>query len=121
MDMLHDIKYFTDEEFECPCCHCRAISQMLVARLDQARELYGMPIVVNSGFRCYLHNLDVGGKSTSSHRRGLAVDIKVVNSHEMFVLIRILLAVGFRRIGVGDGFIHVDVDLRKVQDVMWTY
>jgi uncharacterized protein YcbK (DUF882 family) len=122
MDMLHDIIYFTDEEFKCPCgCGITLVSQMLAARLDHARELYGKPIVINSGFRCITHNTHVGGKVSSSHRRGLAVDIKVDNSTDMFRLVWVLLAVGFKRIGVGDGFVHVDVDLRKAQDVMWTY
>jgi uncharacterized protein YcbK (DUF882 family) len=120
--MLRDIKYFTDEEFTCPCgCGITLVSQLLASRLDRARDLYGKPIVINSGFRCITHNADVGGKVSSSHRRGLAVDIRVDNSTDMLKLVRVLLAVGFKRIGIGDGFVHVDVDPRKAQNVMWTY
>ena len=120
--MLRDIKYFTDEEFGCPCgCGIKLISQFLVSKLDVARAVYGRPIVVNSGFRCYTHNLAVGGKVTSSHRRGLAADIKVANSTDRFELVVVLLSVGFKRIGIGDGLIHVDVDPRKAQKVMWDY
>jgi uncharacterized protein YcbK (DUF882 family) len=119
--MLRDINYFTSEEFECPCCHVQLISQKLVSMLDSGRAAYGKPIVVNSGFRCYIHNHDVGGLPSSSHRRGLAVDIKVRNNRERYELLKIFLAVGFCRIGIGPGFIHVDIDPRKAQDIIWTY
>ena len=119
--MLRDINYFRDQEFECPCCRQRLISQALVSKLDSARAAYGKPIRITSGYRCFLHNLDVGGIATSSHRRGLAVDIEIGSSTERFELIRILIAVGFIRIGIGEGFIHVDIDPHKTQNVMWTY
>jgi len=32
-----------------------------------------------------------------------------------------LLEVGFTRIGIGNTFIHVDIDKDKSQNVIWTY
>ena len=32
-----------------------------------------------------------------------------------------LMKVGFNRIGVGNTFIHVDIDPEKPIDVIWTY
>lgn len=43
--------------------------------LDPARWKLGKPIVVNSGFRCPLHNRTVGGTVGSQHMRGEAADI----------------------------------------------
>lgn len=43
--------------------------------LDRARELWGRPLYVNSGFRCEALNAFVGGKPTSQHLRGQAADI----------------------------------------------
>lgn len=43
--------------------------------LDPAREKLGMPVVVNSGFRCPLHNKTVGGVYNSQHVSGQAADV----------------------------------------------
>lgn len=47
-----------------------------IGRLDEIREGYGKPIIITSGFRCNELNKAVGGKDTSYHLQGLAVDIK---------------------------------------------
>lgn len=44
--------------------------------LDPAREQFGKPIYVNSGFRCPLHNTTVGGVPKSQHIAGEAADIQ---------------------------------------------
>lgn len=44
--------------------------------LDPAREAFGGPIAVNSGYRCPRHNDDVGGVPNSQHMRGEAADIR---------------------------------------------
>lgn len=50
--------------------------QALVSNvLEPARERLGKPIVVNSGFRCPIHNVAVGGVANSQHMKGEAVDI----------------------------------------------
>lgn len=50
--------------------------RVLVANvLDQAREKLGMPITVNSGYRCPKHNAEVGGVANSQHMKGEAADI----------------------------------------------
>ena len=67
------------------------------------------------------HNKEVGGVPTSSHLLGLAVDIRCANSRERFDLINVLLKKGFNRIGIGSTFIHVDIDLDKSPNVIWTY
>ena len=43
--------------------------------LDRIRALFGMPIIVNSGYRSPSVNAKVGGVLTSAHIRGLAADI----------------------------------------------
>jgi len=45
--------------------------------LDAMREEYGKPIFVSSGFRCAKLNKAVGGKDTSVHKIGYAVDLYV--------------------------------------------
>ena len=68
--------YFTKEEEWCPCCHQGGLLPDFRERLNNAREIAGVPFVLNSAFRCEDHNREVGGSSSSSHLVGCAVDIK---------------------------------------------
>ena len=75
------MKWFSMNEFECHCgCRmpdsARANIVALVEQvLDPARERYGKPVCVNSGYRCARHNAAVGGVANSQHTRGEAADI----------------------------------------------
>jgi zinc D-Ala-D-Ala carboxypeptidase len=114
-------KHFKMHEFACPCCGENLVSTKLIEKLDTARHLAGVAFKINSGYRCEKHNKEVGGKETSSHLKGLAVDIACTNSVARFKLLNALLIVGFKRIGIADTFIHCDIDSSKVQDVIWSY
>ena len=75
------MKWFSMNEFECHCgCRmpdsARANIVALVEQvLDPARERYGKPVCVNSGYRCARHNAAVGSVPNSQHLRGEAADI----------------------------------------------
>lgn len=115
-------KYFKSDEFKCKCgCEEFDFSQNLADKLNTVREILGKPIVINSGFRCKKHNLDSGGSATSSHCKGLAVDIKAVDSVYRHQLLKVLFFVGFNRIGIDKKFIHVDIDEDKPQKVTFIY
>lgn len=51
------------------------INALMDECLDKVRELWGKPIGVNSGYRCYELNKAVGGAKNSQHMRGEAADI----------------------------------------------
>jgi len=68
-------KDFNLREFECPCCGQVMIDGILVDYLQDIRNEYGAPIIVNSGYRCEVHNLYIGGKEDSDHLYGKAADI----------------------------------------------
>lgn len=75
------MKWFSMNEFECHC-GCRMpdsakanIVALVEQVLDPARERYGKPVCVNSGYRCARHNAAVGGVAGSQHMRGEAADI----------------------------------------------
>ena len=88
--------------------------------LDEAREIAGIPFIINSAYRSPEHPLSIKNPS-SSHIKGLAVDIKATDSNTRFKIVQALIEVGFNRIGIADTFIHVDLDLDKTQNVIWTY
>ena len=117
------MKYFNYEEFDSPDMQGsgKLMDEQLLHMLDAARKEYGKPIVVNSGYRSEAHNKKVGGKPSSSHLKGLAVDIACKSSLDRFKLYNVLRKVGFKRFGIGGTFIHVDIDKSKTQNVIWTY
>ncbi len=116
------MRYFQPHEFLCRCGCGKGLANMdprLTALLDAARHEAGLSMQLTSAFRCPAHNRAVGGVPDSAHTKGLAVDIRCIDSHSRFVLIRALLDVGFRRIEAAPTWIHVDLDPDKPQDVLF--
>lgn len=118
-----NMKYFTYTEFDSPdeVGSGKKMHTDILEMLDQVRDKFDKPIRINSGYRTEKHNAKVGGTPNSSHLKGLAVDIACNNSVDRYHLINCLLDVGFTRIGVGNTFIHVDIDKDKSKEVIWTY
>jgi zinc D-Ala-D-Ala carboxypeptidase len=117
------LRHFKESEFDCPCCGQNMMEPAFKNMLDAARTLAGIPFVINSGYRCAKHNadVDVGGSPTSSHLIGVAADIECHLSSERYTVLYALLDAGVKRIGIGDGFIHADLDLMKPQKLIWEY
>ena len=58
--------------------------EALVANvLEPARLRLGKPIVVNSGYRCCIHNSRVGGVANSQHMKGEAADVCCFNNKKL--------------------------------------
>jgi len=89
--------------------------------LQQARNNAGIPFKITSGYRSPASNAKAGGVSESAHLKGMAADIAVTDGRQRFLIISAALKAGFRRIGVSQGFIHLDSDSSLPQDVIWTY
>ncbi len=95
-------------------------------RMFQALEgRTGYPVFqnINSGARSAAHNAKVGGVGNSSHKIPTcrAADIHIPNRETQQNLVYAAKAVGFRRIGVGRTFVHLDNDPSKSQNVAWGY
>jgi zinc D-Ala-D-Ala carboxypeptidase len=56
--------------------------------LQPARDLFGGPININSGFRCKKVNDGVGSKDTSQHMIGQAADLDCSDNKKLFNLIK---------------------------------
>lgn len=80
--------------------------QALVSNvLEPARERLGKPIVVNSGFRCPIHNVAVGGAANSQHVRGEACDCRCDDNRR---LAKIIVELGrFDQLILYPTFVHV--------------
>ena len=117
------VRYFNYSEFDSPDVQGsgQMMDKTLLEMLDEVRDKFDKPIHITSGFRTPAHNEAVGGVETSSHLKGLAVDIACNKSTDRFDLINCLLDVGFSRIGIASSFIHADIDTDKSIGVIWTY
>lgn len=89
-------------------------------KLKRAQKISGVLFQINSGYRSPEHPLSIKNP-TSSHIKGLAVDIAVNSSRGRFIVLQALIKIGFNRIGIGSNFIHVDDDRDKSQRVVWLY
>lgn len=117
------MSHFTENEFKCNCSCGMDVQDALKAIIDDAREVAGIPFVITSGARCLNYNRTIGSKDTSSHVRGLAVDIQAKTSRDRFTIINSLMVAGITRIGINfnKGFIHADMDYDKPQDLIFGY
>ena len=123
-----DIKYFQVTEFDCKCKVGTGINMELafIKMLDECRELAGIPFKITSGYRCLLCNnklIESGIKASknSSHMSGVAADISAKTSAERYKILESAIKVGFKRIGIGKNFIHLDIDRTKTPNLIWTY
>lgn len=104
--------HFRDQEFACKHCGklpSNGMNPILLTKLDHLRCEIGAPIIVTSGYRCPLHNANVGGVKNSQHVLGNAADI-VCNAVSVATLASKAKELGFDGIGVypKSGFVHVD-------------
>jgi uncharacterized protein YcbK (DUF882 family) len=122
-------KYFKPEEV--PNLDPEFVSKLDLATAQTAdidKNGKRFPFVITSGFRSVQEEQSLpGGVCASAHTKGLAVDLRVSDGHEAFLVIASAVTVGISRWGIytnpNDGLthIHLDVlvdDLHPEQD-MW--
>ena len=105
---------FMSHEFACK--HCgklpeKGMSTYLIVLLQLFRNAVGKPLIITSGYRCPVHNRNLGGASNSQHLKGTAVDILIPEGMTVDKMAEIADKIGFNGIGkyYKDNFLHVDV------------
>ena len=106
---------FSSKEFDCHgngCCSQTLINPQLIKYLQQIRDHFNKPITVTSGYRCLVHNRNVGGATGSRHSKGDAADI-VVQGVAPREVAKYAESIGVKGIGLyetqKDGyFTHID-------------
>lgn len=123
-------EHFSRWEFACRCgCGTGMVDPRLIDRLEATRRLFGRGITVTNGCRCPVHNRAVGGEARSAHLTAIngvprlcqAADLACIASGTRMNFLIAILTVAFPRVGVGENFLHVDLDPLLPQDVLWVY
>lgn len=105
-------EYFYLDEFQCPCCLQVILHPLLLQKLNSLRNKIGNPIIVTSGYRCTVHNREVGGVKGSYHLFGMAADIYAPKI-ALKELLKSAEEIGFSGIGYypENNFLHLDIRL----------
>lgn len=107
---------------ECrPLCEVKDLSPVLVERLIMAQNASGFQFTITSAFRSQEYERYKGRKGSSSHCRGLAVDISTVDSHTRYKVVIAAAMAGISRIGIGERFVHLDIDETKAHPIIFHY
>ena len=107
------LKWFTPEEV-------LGLDPGLCEMLDEARGQAGIPFVITCGLRSSQQNAALPESvKDSAHLTGNAVDLACSDSQSRFLLVKALLSVGFKRVGVYSAHIHADNSLTLPQNVIW--
>ena len=84
-------RHFLKAEFACN--HCGKLPnnppKKLLNILEDLRTEFDSPVIINSGYRCKIHNNNVGGVKNSRHMVGDAADVVVkgVDQHDVYVFL----------------------------------
>ena len=114
-------KNFVRKEFACKC-GCKLgmndgdINLELVRVVQDVRDHFGKPVVINSGLRCAFHNSRVGGAPKSQHLLGTAADIRIagINPKDVYDYLDKKYP---DKYGIGryPSFTHIDVREKKAR------
>lgn len=99
---------------ELSCRHCGVMGAQFdaVDKLQALRDAMGVPLNINSAYRCPEHNANVGGVLNSHHVQGDAFDISIVGVDKL-KLYQKAKDVGFTGFGFYKTFLHVDTGLKR--------
>ena len=94
------------------------VATELVETLQQVRDHFGKPVIINSAYRTPAYNISIGGSSKSQHCLGTAADIRIAGVDPIRIALYVASLPYFQkhggigyysRVQVTGGFVHVDV------------
>jgi uncharacterized protein YcbK (DUF882 family) len=109
---------FSKKELACPCCGECKMDQEFLTRLQTYRDLLGVPLILESAYRCRKHNREVGGKAGSMHLQGKAADPRIIPGLR-YRMIELAQKLEFSGIGLGKTKMHIDTS--PVKQRSWSY
>jgi hypothetical protein len=113
------------KQTRCKCGCGLEAKDSIIEFMRVIETIYGSLLHYYSWARCDKQNTISGGKPTSSHKKGLAVDIGCNNSIKRLKLLKIIIMVAESmglpiRVGMSGSYLHIDIDRDKVECI-WVY
>lgn len=113
-------EHLSHHEVRCRCkypqCNHTLIHSTIIEAFETLRQKSGNhSLSITSGYRCQMHNDDVGGTPKSMHKRGLALDI-VIPPHidqEEFYKMASESGFTFCLLYADQNFVHCQITLKK--------
>ena len=126
------LRYFKPSEFDSPDLPGSGyeMSYLFMDKLVAIRNCVDRPFIITSGFRTPAHNKNLLAKGykasvDSPHLKGLAADIKILDSAFLYKLLKYCFYFKVKRIGISfsGNFCHIDMDESdgKAQEIIWGY
>lgn len=104
---------FSVSEFKCnDGSDTVKIDLKLAALLQEIRNHFGKPVIINSAYRTASYNKKMGGSSNSLHLYGKAADIRI-DGVSPTAIARYCESLGVKGIGLYSTFVHVDTRTTK--------
>jgi len=88
------------------------IDDKLAVLLQEIREHFGKPVIINSAYRTEEHNENVGGAANSYHLYGKAADIQIKGVSPVEIA-QYAESLGVKGIDLYGTFVHVDTRTSK--------
>ena len=94
------------------------VDSQLIEVLEQIRAHFGKAVHINSAYRTPTYNISIGGSPRSQHCLGLAADIRIAGVDPIQIALYASSlpfyakrgGIGYySRVGLKDGFVHIDV------------
>lgn len=114
-------KFFKESEFVRVGCSISDLNPESLERLDRAREIAGVPFVINSAYRSPDYEREHGRSGSGAHTLGRAFDVACKDSLCRYRIIFGAISAGFTRIGIGKTFVHLDDALTLPNPRIWLY
>lgn len=118
---------FTPAEIACKqkskkgMCGCGGevlVNNAAMDAIQSFRRDVGVPVILNSAYRCKKHNENEGGAENSMHRKGRAFDVRITPQLSREAIHGAARRAGFKGIGDYQTFVHID---NRTTPSYWDY
>ena len=106
-------QFFKPQELACRGTGELKINLKALSALEQARQDWGMPFVINSAYRSAIHNARIGGAVRSRHKYGDAFDLNLLN-YNIDILYKHMKKYEFNGFGFYKNFLHIDMGRTRI-------